>query len=329
MRPLLLAALALLAGCAHSGQGGQLILFTIPVADAHAQASADPWASDVKAQRELGLSPDAVARREGTVASPSATPSPTHDSSASSSSAASDAEARREGSVDDPSDSCLAALATRPQFARLRKKLPLGSVGPIPFSMMTNDALPTPLEHKLIGQWAEARDACQSAGQDFREASYPTGIAALVGDYASQMRLIILRLYKGKLSYGSANEQIAAASDAYSTRLNAVRKENAAAAERERDAEERAAQDRELAHQRQLEQQRELAEERAAQEYQREIASEQASEQQAEAQRARRAAVLMQALQGIQPISPPPPIVRPPIITNCQQMGTFTNCMTQ
>jgi hypothetical protein len=192
--------------------------------------------------------------------------------------------------------------------------------------MMTNDALPTPLEHNLIGQWAEARDACLSAGKDFREARYPAGTAVLIGDYASQMRLIILRLYKGKLSYGSANEQIAAASDAYSTHLNAVLEQ---AAEREREAEERAAQDHELAHQRQLEQQRKLTEERAAQEYQREIASEQASEQQAEARRARRAAFFMNTLQGIQPISPPPPIIRPPIMTNCQQMGTSISCMAQ
>jgi hypothetical protein len=45
------------------------------------------------------------------------------------------------------------------------------------------------------------------------------------------------------------------------------------------------------------------------------------------AERARRASELADIFKNIQ--IPPPPVIRPPIMTNCQQMGATINCMTQ
>lgn len=45
------------------------------------------------------------------------------------------------------------------------------------------------------------------------------------------------------------------------------------------------------------------------------------------AERAQRAAALAEAFRNIQ--IPPPPVIRPPVMTNCQQMGATINCMTQ
>lgn len=242
--------------------------------------------------------------------------------------ATSDAEVRREIADGDPTESCLASVRDDPRFARLRNKLRLDIVDQVPFAMMASEALPTPNEHKLIGQWAEALDSCFASGQGYRESHYPAQEVTLAGYHVSQVRAVLLKLYRGRVSYGSANEQLAAAFEEFATRLKVIQEQIAhekfEAEQQEWEAEDRAAEER---YQRAL-----LESSRIRSAREREIAEQQqrelAEQQQAASERARRAAAIAEIFKNTQQL-PPPPVIRSPIITNCQQMGGVTNCVTQ
>ena len=96
----------------------------------------------------------------------------------------------------DPSIQCMLDLATKPEFAHISSKLPLGNFREISFAMLANDAVPTVAERAEIAAWYAGRDGCGKLGEAFRQSNYPA-----------------------EITYGEANKRIAAARDELTTKV--------------------------------------------------------------------------------------------------------------
>ena len=211
--------------------------------------------------------------------------------------------------VQDPSAQCSIDLTSKPEFADIRDKLPIGDLREITFAMLANDALPSARERDGIAAWFAGREECRKVGESFRQANYPPEVNNQLTVSLTAFNEIGVDLYKGRISYGEANKRFGAARDELVTKITDIvqqyKKEIAAA------------QAQAAAQQSQAESQRLQA---ASQESQ--------AAAQAEALRQQRMQMILNYTRANRIQLPPPPNlqIRQPVTSNCVINGNQANC---
>jgi uncharacterized protein YeaO (DUF488 family) len=211
----------------------------------------------------------------------------------------------------DPSIQCMLDLATKPEFAHISSKLPLGNFREISFAMLANDAVPTVAERAEIAAWYAGRDGCGKLGEAFRQSNYPAEVNVQLVSAITAVNEIGVDLYKAKITYGEANKRIAAARDELTTKVTEFvqqyKKELAAQ------------QAQAAAAQAQVADARSRIEERND-----------AMAARAEDERRQRAQMIFNFLQANRVQVPAPYFPPPtrPVITNCTRNGNQTNCFS-
>jgi hypothetical protein len=230
----------------------------------------------------------------------------------------------------DPFLKCLLDASDDPEFSRLARKLPLVDPDHITFSMLANDALPTPADRKRISDWFDKRQQCWRDNEGFHRTQWRPEIFQLAVEGNDGMQAIGVDLYNLKISYAQANKRIQQLGSTITERMMAILKQYQAEAAAQKEAADEAA-ERQRAEAARLasdeERRQELIEARAAQE--RAYADAQATQQQL--LRQQRALLLQNALRAMQPqpvqITPVVPIPQTHT-TNCYTYANNTSCTT-
>jgi hypothetical protein len=225
----------------------------------------------------------------------------------------------------DPLVACTNRLSVDPRFAQIARKLPLNGTDAVSFSMLANTTVPTPRERQELAAFFDEHDECWSASESRLRTQWPPEIFALVLESQSAAKDIGVDLYNGKITYGRANKRIEDLRTSATERLAPIVKhyQELIAAQKAAD------QERE-------ERQRQAAADRA--EHAREFAQVQSEREQEHADavaaqeqalRQQRAALFLNYMQSVQRSLPPPPVIQPPISTNCYSSGNWTNCTSR
>jgi hypothetical protein len=169
----------------------------------------------------------------------------------------------------DPFLKCLLDTSDEAEFSRLARKLPLVDPTHITFSMLANDALPTPAERRRISDWFDKRQQCWKDNEGFHRTQWRPEIFQLATEGNDGMQAIGVDLYNLKISYGQANKRIQQLGNAITERMMAVFKQYQAEAAAQKEAADEAA-ERQRAEAARLaveeDRRQEVAEARAAQE---------------------------------------------------------------
>lgn len=210
--------------------------------------------------------------------------------------------------VQDPSAQCSLDLATKPDFALIADKLPIGG-RKISFAMLANDTVPTSLERTEIAALFQANEDCGKVGESFRQANYPPEVNSELMVTLTANDLVGVDLYKGRISYGEANKRLASIRDDLISKMTTtVQQYKKELAEQQARTAAAQAQARDRAFQASIQ--------------------EQQAEAQQEAQRQQRAQMILNYLRANRvQIAPPPNLqIRQPVTSNCVLNGNQANC---
>lgn len=207
--------------------------------------------------------------------------------------------------------------------------MPLDDLTIISFSMLANNALPTPQERKNIEAWFDKRDQCWKLGDPVHATNWPQGLYQLSQVWNTQFHKVGLQLYSRKITFGEADRQIQDLADNYKAQAIQILKQYKSDIDAQKAATEQLAQ-----------QKQEAADRLSAQQRADYVAQEQAASAQAEAERQRRAQALVNYFQSVNQnlqqqqqqqrqafldsIKP-----KPTYMTNCSTFGNNTTCTTQ
>ncbi len=105
------------------------------------------------------------------------------------------------------SEECAKKLKNDPDLTLIANKVGLSSSDQTSLSMMTDESKPTAAEKKVISQWAEKREKCFSMAKTWMTFFPPDPRALLVLENYESGNQLLLKLYKGNITYAEYNKE--------------------------------------------------------------------------------------------------------------------------